>query len=156
MTDEKSMGKEMQELNVRDSLFDIYDKTQSYVRVTDDDQEAWLYLVEKEDESFYSKEELLDFLENNGVRYGINEDNLIAMARKKVYEREIKVATATEAIAGQDGYYEYYVDVTGDVKKPKIREDGSVDYQSMNMVNSVQAGLWHYIIRQKKEFRGLA
>ena len=31
MTDEKSMGKEMQELNVRDSLFDIYDKTQSYV-----------------------------------------------------------------------------------------------------------------------------
>lgn len=140
MTDEKSMGKEMQELNVRDSLFDIYDKTQSYVRVTDDDQEAWLYLVEKEDESFYSKEELLDFLENNGVRYGINEDNLIAMARKKVYEREIKVAVATEAIAGQDGYYEYYVDVTGDVKKPKIREDGSVDYQSMNMVNSVQAG----------------
>ena len=86
MTDEKSMGKEMQELNVRDSLFDIYDKTQSYVRVTDDDQEAWLYLVEKEDESFYSKEELLDFLENNGVRYGINEDNLIAMARMLVSE----------------------------------------------------------------------
>ena len=103
MTDEKSMGKEMQELNVRGSLVDIYDKTQSYVRVTEDDQEAWLYLVEKEDESFYSKEELLDFLENNGVRYGINEDNLIAMARKKVYEQEIKVAVATEAIAGQDG-----------------------------------------------------
>lgn len=140
MAEDKSMENEMQGLNVEGSLFDILDKSQSYVRITDDDMEAWLYLVEKEDDSYYSKEDLLEFLEDNGVRNGINEDNLIAMARKKVYHREIKVATAIAPIEGCDGYYEYYIDITNDAKKPKIREDGSVDYQSMNMVNSVQAG----------------
>lgn len=139
MTNEKNLLDEIQGLDVEGSLFDFIDKTKTYVRVTDDDKEAWLYLVGKEDGSPYTKEELLDFLFDHDVRNGINEDNLIAMARKGVYHREIKVATATPPIEGKDGYYEYFVDVTNDVKKPKIREDGSVDYQSMNMVNSVPA-----------------
>lgn len=140
MAEEKSMEKNVQVLNVEDSFFDVCDKKHSYVRVTDDDAQAWLYLVAKENDEHYTKEELIEFLEEHSVRIGINEDNLIAMARKKVYEREIKVAVAMEAIEGKDGYYEYFIDITNDPKKPRIREDGSVDYQSMNMVNSVQAG----------------
>lgn len=140
MADSKSMENEMQGLHVGDSLFDHDHQKQSYVRIARDDRKAWLYLVKKEDDSYYSKEELLNFLRENGVRYGINEDNLIAMARKKVYEREIKIAAAIEPIEGQNGYYEYYVDIKNENKKPRIREDGSVDYRSMNMVNSVKAG----------------
>ena len=112
----------------------------SYVVVSDTDDAAWLYLVAKENNASYTKDELLEMLHENGVVAGINEDNLIAMVKKKVYDREIKVAETVAPTPGKDGYYEFLFDVSGTAKKPAIREDGSVDYQSMNMVNSVQAG----------------
>lgn len=112
----------------------------SYVVVSDTDDAAWLYLVAKENNAPYTKDELVALLHENGVVAGINEDNLIAMVKKKVYDREIKVAETVAPVPGKDGYYEFLFDINGAVKKPAIREDGSVDYQSMNMVNSVQAG----------------
>ncbi|MBD5540804.1 MAG: DUF342 domain-containing protein [Lachnospiraceae bacterium] len=140
MTDYKKMPKGFQGVKAEDSLFDIYDKSMTYVRVTEDDRQAWLYLVPKEDGSVYTKDELVMILNENEVVAGIDEDLLIAMAKKKVYEREIKVAEFVEPVEGKDGYYEYFFDVNSETKKPAIREDGSVDYQSMNMVNNVKKG----------------
>lgn len=116
------------------------EKHKSYVVVSDNDDAAWMYLVAKENDEPYTKDELVNLLHENGVVAGINEDNLIAMVKKKVYEREIKVAETVAPVPGKDGYYEFLFDISGAAKKPTIREDGSVDYQSMNMVNSVQAG----------------
>lgn len=140
MTDHKNMTNGFHGVNVGDSLFDMYDKSRTYVRVTEDEQQAWLYLMPKEDGGSYTKEELIQLLHDHEVVAGINEDNLIAMAKKKVYEREIKVAEFVAPIEGKDGYYEYFFDINSGTKKPKIREDGSVDYQSMNMVNNVKEG----------------
>lgn len=141
MTDDKNMPNGFHGVNVGDSLFDMYDKSRTYVRVTEDERQAWLYLMPKEDGSSYTKEELIQLLHDHEVTAGINEDNLIAMAKKKVYEREIKVAEFIAPVEGKDGYYEYFFDINSGTKKPKIREDGSVDYQSMNMVNNVKEGM---------------
>lgn len=122
------------------ALTDEFDSTRTHVRIDPEKKTAWLYLVDKEDGTFYTKADLRRILEENGVVYGINEDFLIAMAKKRVYEREIKVASAKEPIEGKNGYYEYFVDVSEEKRKPRIREDGSVDYQSMNAVISVKEG----------------
>lgn len=140
MTDDKNMTIDFHGVGDGDSLFHLYDKNDTYVRISEDDHRAWLYLMPKEDESPYTKEELLEILRVNEVVAGINEDNLIAMAKKKVYEREIKVAEYIAPVEGKDGYYEYFFDINGSSRHPKIREDGSVDYQSMNMVNNVKEG----------------
>ena len=140
MTDNKKQPRDFQGVDVGDSLFDMYDKTRTYVRITENDRQAWLYLCPKEGGVPYTKNELIELLRENDVVAGLNEDNLIAMAKKKVYEREIKVAEYIAPKEGTDGYYEYFFDVNRDRKKPLIREDGSVDYQSMNTVNSVQEG----------------
>lgn len=140
MTDYKNMPKGFQGVDVEDSLFDIYDKSKTYVKVTEDERQAWLYLMPKEDGSAYTKDELLTILHENEVVAGIDEDILIAIAKKKVYEREIKVAEFVEPVEGKDAWYEYFFDVNSGTKKPAIREDGSVDYQSMNMVNNVKKG----------------
>lgn len=140
MTDDKNMINGFHGVDEGDSLFDLYDKTKTYVRVTEDERQAWLYLMPKEDGEAYTREELVELLQEQDVTAGINEDNLIAMAKKKVYEREIKVAEYIAPIEGKDGYYEYFFDINGSSKHPKIREDGSVDYQSMNMVNNVKEG----------------
>lgn len=140
MKDYEKQPRDFQGVEVDDSLFDMEDKSGTYVRVTEDDHQAWLYLCPKADGNPYTKNELIAILRENEVVAGLNEDNLIAMAKKKVYEREIKVAEYIAPREGTDGYYEYFFDVNRDQKKPLIREDGSVDYQSMNMVNSVQGG----------------
>lgn len=141
MTDDKNT-KNGFDIGVGDALFDIdiYDKSKTYVRITEDDKQAWLYLMPKEDGNGYTKDELLGILHEHDVVAGINEDNLIAMSKKKVYEREIKVAEFTDSVPGKDGYYEYFFDINSSTKRPTIREDGSVDYQSMNMVNNVKEG----------------
>ncbi len=140
MTDNTNKPKDFQGVKAEDSLFDIYDKSMTYVRITEDDRQAWLYLMPKEDGSAYTKDELILILHENEVVAGIDEDLLIAMAKKKVYEREIKVAEFVEPIEGKDGYYEYFFDINSETKKPAIREDGSVDYQSINVVNNVKKG----------------
>ena len=140
MTEDKNMTNNFHGVGVGDALFDLYDKTKTYVRITEDGSEAWLYLTPKEDGSDYTKEDLVALLGEYEVVAGINEDNLIAMAKKKVYEREIKVAQSVAPQEGKDGYYEYCFDINASTKKPAIREDGSVDYQSMNMINNVKEG----------------
>ena len=76
----------------------------------------------------------------SGIRFGVNKSSLIAMCKKKVYGREIMVAKAIPPVEGSDGYYEFTFNTESGKSKPVIREDGSVDYQSMNAVNSVEKG----------------
>ena len=111
---------------------------QTTVRVTDDLKEGWLYLARPENGS-YTKEEVLKILYDNGVRTGYIMSNIIAMVKKGVYERSIKVAMYKECEQGTDGYYEYFIDIGEvDKKHPKINEDGSVDYASVNFFVSVE------------------
>ncbi len=112
----------------------------TYVRIDEDKRTAWLYLGEKEDGTAYSVDDLQRILVQNGVIFGIKRSALAAMAKKEVYHREILVAEAEKEQEGSDGYYEFTFDINGGTGKPRIREDGSVDYQSMRMVNSVEAG----------------
>lgn len=112
---------------------------ETYVRITDDKRQAWLYLAPKEDASNYTKDELIDILHSNGVMAGLNVSNLAAMAKKRVYEREICVAKEIEAVAGTDGYYEYAFEQNYK-RMPKIREDGSVDYTGFNIFQTVKKG----------------
>ena len=123
-----------------ESYFAEVESKDTYVRITPDDMQAWLYLREKENKMPYSKEELLILLKQNDVISGINESNVSAMAKKSVYDREIKVADALLPREGVNGYYEYMFDTTGSKHAPKIREDGSVDYQSMNALQNIKKG----------------
>lgn len=107
---------------------------QTYVRVSKDLHEAWLYLARPKEGEYYTKEEILGILEQNGVRAGLIMSNIMAMVKKGVYERSIKVAMYKDCVQGQNGYYEYAIDTTEiNRKNPKIREDGSVDYNSVNL-----------------------
>lgn len=128
-------------LSDRDAFFASFEQRETTVRVTEDAMEAWLYLAPKEDkEEGYTKEELLELLSEHGVCHGINQSNIAAMAKKKVYNREIKVAQATQAKPGKDGYYEFSVPEDETMKMPEIRKDGSVDYQSMSVLTNVKQG----------------
>lgn len=112
----------------------------SYVKISEDDMCAWLYLMPpgagKEN---YTMEELTDFLEKNGVKEGYHHSNLAAMIKKRVYEREIVVAKGQAAIEGNDGYFEYKFDPE-QYKTPKVLDNGKVDYTNMSTLQNVHKG----------------
>lgn len=110
----------------------------SYVRINEEHTEAWLYLCAPETQNHYEKSEILRFIQNNKVVAGINESNVAAMCKKKIYDREVKIATSELGEPGHEGYFEFFFE-TGK-KKPKINIDGSVDYRSMSLVESVEEG----------------
>lgn len=115
-------------------------KKQSYVRITPDKMQAWLYLCEPPKGKFYTKEEMLDFLKKYNVVAGYITPNISAMCKKGVYDREIKVAEGRRPQDGKDGWYEFFFEVGDFSKSPKVREDGSVDYSSMRSLQNVKKG----------------
>lgn len=112
----------------------------SYVKIAEDDMNAWLYLaVPGEGKEKYTMEEIMEFLKKNGITTGYHHSNLTAMIKKKVYEREIIVAKGQPAVEGKDGYYEYKFD-PDQHRAPKVLADGSVDYTSMSVLQNVRKG----------------
>jgi len=109
----------------------------THVRITEDDMEAWLYLVPPENGQEYSKETLLSILEDNGVKAGFISSNISAMVKKEVYEREILVARGAQPEDGTEGFYEYFFKKDG-IIEPKFREDGSIDYSSFSVLQNIQ------------------
>lgn len=122
----------------------------TYLRVDEDEMAAWLYLAPPAEGQTYTKRELERFLQQHGVIRGYHSSNLSAMVKKRVYDREILVARGAEVKPGTDGYFEYLFDAEGG-GKPKIREDGSVDYSSMSAVQNVHQGdkvaIYHYAVQ---------
>lgn len=122
----------------------------SYVRIEPDEMTAWLYLNPPNHGGKFTKQNVLDFLQKNGVTRGYHVSNISAMVKKEVYEREIKVAVGKTAVEGKDGYYEYkFAPVFR--KVPEVREDGSVDYASMNELQNIRKGkvvaIYHHAVQ---------
>ena len=116
------------------------------VKTVNKDLEAWIRLPALEEGEHYTIEYLHDVLRVNQITYGIDEAQLQKILDEEIYEQDVLVARGIPAVEGQDGFYEYKVNMNLE-KKPKILPDGSVDYWSrFRRIRSLQ-----YIIRLYRE-----
>jgi len=112
----------------------------TYVKITPDNMEAYLYLSPPEEGEFYSSEQIIEYLKRQGVTAGIIYSSIEAMTKKGVYYREVKIAEGTKAVNGINGSYEFKFSREDVTRKPIIRSDGSVDYQSMSLIENTTIG----------------
>ena len=108
-------------------------------KIAEDSMSVAIVIEPPTDNRLYMVEEVVEYLRKSGVTSGFLYSEIENMVRNEVYGQSIVVARGIEPVDGKDGYYEYYFD-TEKLKHPAIRPDGSVDYQSMNVVKSVQNG----------------
>lgn len=122
------------------------EKNTSIVRISSEMTEAYLTLSTPNEGEFYNEGDLRDILEKQGVVYGIKREVLIEMLEQKRYFKEYLVAEGKKAVDGKDGYFEFLFNTKKDTK-PKVLNDGSVDYGSMAKVEIVEEGteIVHYI-----------
>jgi uncharacterized protein (DUF342 family) len=111
----------------------------TYVRLSSDEMEAYLYLSVPEDGHVYTRMELMDILLQNRVTFGIDESKIDDIATRGIHYREMLVAEGKKPKDGIDGLYEYKFNLNPS-QKPAIREDGTVDYWSVFAVQTVAAG----------------
>jgi len=130
------------------------DRNINRVILKDNDMKAYLYLSAPENGE-YDIDEILELLRKNGVREGINRSRISAIIKKHIYNIEQMVAEGTPAVDGVDGYFEFFFKPSGKGKKapPLIREDGTVDYTSVNVIECVSAGdklaVYHPAVKEK-------
>lgn len=87
----------------------------------------------------FTAAQLLGFLSNANVTFGIDQEMLARLAESPIFGRPIKVAEGTAQQQGTPGYYEYHFDTSVN-RKPTIRPDGTADYMSIKTIETVQAG----------------
>ncbi len=124
---------------------------ESYVRIESDEMTAWLYLDEPAPPKvYYTKNEIVEFMIQNGVAKGFHQSNIAAMSKKRIHGREIKVAVGFKERDGKDGYFDYRF-TPDTIRAPKVLPDGSVDYTSMSMLQNVHEGdvlaIYHHSVK---------
>ncbi len=113
------------------------------IMITDDSMEARLYLSStptawgEDPTELFTLEAILEALQENGVKAGIDKALLKSILVNKLYDQYHVVARGKPAENGQDGRYTFLFKTEID-NKPKVLEDGSVDYHNIEMYEAVQ------------------
>ncbi|MBR5337116.1 MAG: DUF342 domain-containing protein [Lachnospiraceae bacterium] len=113
------------------------DQSKTYVRVSGDQMQAYLYLIDPGEGVNYSRREIDALLDNNGVVMGIKDDVINDMIERGLYYREVIVAQGEFPQDGVDGYFEYNFNRVID-KKPDAKADGTIDYWSISSIVHVK------------------
>lgn len=109
------------------------------VRVEEDMMSAYITVSPVSEDKLFTVEELKEELKSKGVVYGIKEELLREIAEKKRYYTEFLISEGEAPVFGENGYYEIPFSFDFD-KKPRINEDGSVDYNQFDDYCRVTAG----------------
>ena len=123
---------------------DVIDEFDEFMKVTvsNDKLEAKVkFYPPSESGKYMDEKDIRDQLKGLNIIYGVNDEIVIELAKNKEYFTEYIVANGLEPIEGKQPYIEYKFDIkAGRDRTPKIRPDGTVDYNSVEVVNPVNEG----------------
>lgn len=119
-------------------MTDINEKKELEIRVSYDNMQAFLFLPTPVPED-YSEWDVEAQLQKSGIVHGVKKQAIQEAIRNHIYNKEILVAEGDYQKDGTAGYYEYKFNLDFS-KKPKIHPDGTVDYWSIKMVETVSEG----------------
>lgn len=109
------------------------------VYISDDAMSASIVLSTPLGNELYSVPEVVHALRENGVVLGLNTQAIMDAINLGMYEEEIEAATGKAVVQGEEGYYEFLVDMEAR-KTSLIREDGTVDYSSVGKLTNIAKG----------------
>lgn len=77
-------------------------------------------------------------IDDNGVKYGIMNDILEGLTKDRQYTKKHLFACGTAPIDGKDGYLDYKFNTGDKTNKPKILDDGRVDFRQIDYFDAVK------------------
>ncbi len=112
------------------------------IEISEDKMAAYIVLpTPTGDRPAYGQMEVMGALDEAGVKAGIDKMRLMDILFNQEYDRKVLVASGSPSEDGVDGFFEYFFHKKdSNSGKPRIRDDGSVDYTSVNTVGTVAEG----------------
>ena len=107
--------------------------------ITEDSMSASVFVTIPAEGETVTVEDITSFLRQNGVIAGIIYSEIEKIVNEKIFLKDVVVAKGRSMVESKNGYYDFLFK-TGEIKHPTIRSDGSVDYQSMSVIQSVSPG----------------
>jgi len=86
-----------------------------------------------------NKDDIVSEMVKSGVKYGVAEGTITEFLNNRQYEESLVIAEATRQVEGSDAIITYFFN-TDLTQKPKVNEDGSVDFHHLDVISSVSAG----------------
>lgn len=86
-----------------------------------------------------SKTDIINELKHHGIMFGYVIRNIEIFVRARLYCTDILLAKAEPPVHGHNASIEYYFK-TDAVAKPKLNDDGSVDFHQLGNISHVNAG----------------
>ncbi|MCR5829400.1 MAG: FapA family protein [Lachnospiraceae bacterium] len=116
------------------------------VSISEDQMQAYIYISSQPDEEgnviadSITPESLRDFLTSHGIKAGIDKELIQQIVINKLYDRRHLIAEGKPAVNGTDGSFKLLFKTEID-NKPKVLEDGSVDYHNIDLYEPVHKGM---------------
>lgn len=86
-----------------------------------------------------SREDIVSEMVRAGVKYGVAEETIASFLNERKYGESYTIAVATMPEEGSDAEITYFFN-TDLTQKPRVNEDGSVDFHHLDMISAVSAG----------------
>lgn len=86
-----------------------------------------------------TRNDILSDLAQAGIVHGIQQDVIDEFLKNPEFCRDYVVAVATPPVQGHDAVVEYHFDINT-TAKPKLNEDGSVDFHQLGNIKPVEVG----------------
>ncbi len=102
-----------------------------------DEYEAYIEVKIPLHEDDYNGEDLKRFLKDCEIVYGILEEEVENIFQQEKYEQPILIARGRKVVHDQDGEIKYFF--SSEVK-PRIDEEGNVDYKEIDLIKNVKKG----------------
>ncbi len=97
------------------------------------------FLPPSEGGSLNEFDDIMASLKRQGVVFGIKEDAIKEFLSDRKYFTDVILAEGKEPVQGQDAVIEYFFNT--DLKaRPTLKDDGSVDFFNLNIINHVSEG----------------
>lgn len=111
----------------------------TYLNFEEGNMMCFLTLPERMDGRKYTEEILLKFLKKAKVIYGVDKQAIKKLGAEGKPVIRALVAAGLEVVNGQNGYYEYFFDITEE-PEPEILKDGTADLEKMKCLQPVKVG----------------
>ncbi len=89
--------------------------------------------------SLLTREMIVSEMVKTGIKYGVSENNIAKFLENRTYDEPIIIAEATKQQEGKDAFITYFFN-TDLTQKPRVNEDGSVDFHHLDLLSAVSKG----------------
>lgn len=121
--------------------------------LSQDKMEATVRFYPPSNNSFVmEKPELLRGIAYQGVKYGLQEEVVDEFIERREYCKDYVIAKGTPVQEGSDAEITYHFNLNPSAR-PKLNEDGSVDFHKLENINAVTEGM--VLATLKREVQGL-